>query len=172
MVPYVPLADYAPIFNNAVKANSHKLGQLECFDPELKIPIDASFWYSGCLKKCGDAISRYLGRVVPLVRPSGRMEGRIAIIVNGVETCRSGDESRSSSITDQKYQFVPYGLREMGLNAENTLTWPFNLRQSGMSRPDEMSTELAAVEAAYFEDYSFSLIAASGARFILICDGI
>jgi hypothetical protein len=127
--PYIPLADYAPIFNNAVKANSHALGQLECFDPELKVPFDESFWHSGCLEKCGDAISHYLGRVVPLVRPSGRLESRITIIVNGAE---------SSSTTDQKNQFAPYGLREMGLNAENTLIWPFNLRQSGMFRPDEM----------------------------------
>jgi hypothetical protein len=35
-----------------------------------------------------------------------------------------------------------------------------------------MSTEIAAIEAAYFRDYSFSLIAASSARFILICEGI
>jgi hypothetical protein len=35
-----------------------------------------------------------------------------------------------------------------------------------------MSTEVAATEAAYFQRFSFSLIAASSARFILICDGI
>jgi hypothetical protein len=89
----------------------------------------------------------------------------------GVSHTSSDAPVRSSNTTLQD-QFVPYGLREMGLNADNTLIWPFNLRQSGKSRPDEMSTEVAATEAAYFERFSSSLIAASSARFILICDGI
>lgn len=170
--PYLRIADYAPIFNNAVKANSHTLGPLEDFDTELKVPFDENFWHSGCLENCGDAISHYLGRVVLLVRPLGRLESRIAIITNGVESSHSGDETIHSSTTDQKDQFLPRGLREVGLNAENALIWPFNLRQSRIFKPDEMSTEMAATEAAYFTDYSFSLIAASSARFILICEGI
>jgi hypothetical protein len=109
---------------------------------------------------------------VPLVRPLGRLESRIAIILNGVESSRSGDETIYSSTTDQKDQSLHYGLREVGLNTENTLIWPFNLHQSRIFKPDEMSTEMATIEAAYFIDYAFSLIAASSARFILICEGI
>ena len=52
------------------------------------------------------------------------------------------------------------------------MIWPFNLRQSRIFKPDEISTEMAAIEAAYFRDYSLSLIATSSARFILICEGI
>jgi hypothetical protein len=50
IVPYVRIADYAPIFNNAVKANSHTLGQLEDFDTVLKVPFDENFWHSGCVR--------------------------------------------------------------------------------------------------------------------------
>src|SRR5437764_1284836 len=63
-------------------------------------------------------------------------------------------------------------MRQMGLNPENTLMWPFNLRQSPIFRPDELSSETAAIEAAIFRDYSLSLIAASSVRFILVCDEI
>ena len=74
------------------------------------------------------------------------------------------------TLTNQD-EVMPYGIREMGLNAGNTLMWSFSLRQSRILRPDEISTE-AAIEAAYFRDYSLSLIRASSARFILISDEI
>jgi hypothetical protein len=89
----------------------------------------------------------------------------VAFVAGGGVEYGSAGLSRSTRRCTyaEKNQFAPYGLREMGLNAENTLIWPFNLRQSGMFRPDEMSTELAASTAANFKDYSFSLIAASSA---------
>jgi hypothetical protein len=92
----------------------------------------------------------------------------MAIVLSEVET---GKRFMVSSNPNNHDEVVPYGIREMGLNAGNTLMWPFNLRQSRISKPDEMSTEVAATEAAYFRDYSLSLIAASSARFIL-CDEI
>jgi hypothetical protein len=168
-VPSVPLSAYAPIFDDAIKGNTQILGELQPFNSELKIPCDEDFLHGGSLKDYEDAISEYFGRETPLVSPSGSLQSRIAIILDGVESSRSSDQSTSSQTADQ---VLPYGLREMGLNAGNSLIWPFNLRQSGMFRPDEMSTEAIATEAAYFQEYSQSLIAASGARFILICDGV
>jgi hypothetical protein len=100
---------------------------------------------------------------VPLLKPLGSLASRIAIIVSGVDTLRS-------DMGPNHDELVPYGMRQMGLNAGNSLLWPFNLRQSPISKPNEMSTEAAEIETAYFRDYSLSLIAASSARFVLICD--
>jgi hypothetical protein len=168
---YPPRAAYVSKFDDTIQANAHILGKVEPFDSELEVPFDKSFQLDDCLQNCEDKLSQYLGRAVTLVRPFGRLRNRIAIITSGASHGSSDAPIRSSNPTLQD-QFVPYGLREMGLNADNTLIWPFNLRQSGKSRPDEMSTEVAATEAAYFEGVSSSLIAASSARFILICDGI
>jgi hypothetical protein len=167
--PYVPLAAYAPIFNQGIKANAGKLGELQPFNSDLEIPFDENFWESGVLQNCENAISQYLDREVSLVRPLGSLASRMAIVLSEVETSK---RSMISSNPNNHDEVVPYGIREMGLNAENTLIWPFNLRQSRISRPDEISTEVAAAEAAYFRDYSLSLIAASSARFILICGEI
>jgi hypothetical protein len=106
---------------------------------------------------------------VPLVKPLGSLASRIVIIFSGVETFRSGMVSPTPNNHDE---VIPYGIHQMGLNAGNTLLWPFNLRQSPIFRPNEMSTEAAEIEAAHFRDYSLSLIAASSARFVLICDEI
>jgi len=167
--PHVSLAAYAPIFNQGVKANADKLGELEPFNSDLQVPFDEDFWESGVLQNCEDVIRQYLDREVPLVTPLGNLASRMAIVLSEVETDKRGVVSSNPNNHDE---VVPYGIREMGLNAGNTLMWPFNLRQSRISRPDEMSTEVAATEAAYFRDYSLSLIAASSARFILICDKI
>jgi hypothetical protein len=170
--PYVPIADYAPIFNQGVKANVDKLGELELFNTNLEIPFDENFWQNGDLQKCEDAISQYLDREVPLVKPLGSLASRIAIILPRVETFRSGKRSVVSRTSNNHDEVVPYGIRQMGLNAGNTLMWPFNLRRSPIFRPDEVSTEATEIEAAHFRDYSLSLIAASSAQFVLICDGI
>jgi hypothetical protein len=171
-VPSIPLSAYAPIFNDAIKENAHILGELQPFNSELKIPCDEDFLHSGSLKDYEDTISQYLGRATPLVNPSGSLQSRIAIMLDGVESSRSGDQSISSQTANQPDRALPCGLRETGLNAGNSLIWPFNLRQSSIFRPNEMLTEVIVTEAAYFPDYSLSLIAASSARFILICDGV
>lgn len=162
IVPYVPLAAYATIFNDAVQANADKLGELKPFDSDLRVPFDENFLQGTHLENCQEAISEYLDYPVPLVRPSGSLDSPIAIILSGVEGFRS-------STLSQQDDSVPYGIREMGLNARNSLIWPFNLRQSGISRPEEMSTVVATTEAAHFRNYSLSLIAASSARFVLVC---
>jgi hypothetical protein len=170
--PYLPLAAYAPIFNEAVKANAGKLSELEPFNSDLEVPFDENFWQGGGLQKCEDAISQHLSREVPLEKPLGSLTSRIAIILSGVETFRSDKRLVVSPTPGNHDEAIPYGIREMGLNAGNTLIWPFNLGQSRISRPDKMPIEAAAIEATYFRDYSLSLIAASSARFILICDEI
>jgi len=170
--PYVPLADYAPIFNQGIKENAGVLGELEPFNADLAVPFDDNFWRRGALQQCENAISQHLDRHVPLAKPLGNLASRIAIILSGVETFRSGNRSMESPTPSNHDEFIPYGIRQMGLNDGNTLMWPFNLRQSSIFRPDEMSTEVAAIEAAHFTDYSLSLIAASSARFVLICDEI
>jgi hypothetical protein len=162
IVPYVPLAAYATISSDAVQANAGKLGELKPFNSDLRVPFDENFLHGRHLENCQEAISEHLDHPASLVRPSGSLDSPIAIILSGVEGFRSGTVS-------QQDDGVPYGIREMGLNARNSLVWPFNLRQSGIFRPEEMSTVVAATEAAYFRDYSLSLIAASSARFVLVC---
>jgi hypothetical protein len=169
IVPYVPIAAYATIFNDAVQANAGKLGELKPFDSDLRVPFNENFLHGRHLENCQEAISEHLDYPVPLVRPSGSLDSRIAIILSGVKSFRSDGQSVLSSTVSQQGDGVPYGIREMGLNKRNSLIWPFNLRQSSRFRSEETSTVVAATEAAYFRNYSLSLIAASSARFVLIC---
>jgi hypothetical protein len=150
--PYVPLADYAPIFNQGIKANAGKLGELEPFNPNLELSFDENVGQSKVLQEYGDAISQYLDREVPLVKPVGSLASRPAIVFSGVETVRSGKGFVESPTPNNEDEAAFFGMRQMGLNAENTLMWPFNLRQSPKFRPDELSTKIAATEAAIFRD--------------------
>jgi hypothetical protein len=96
-VPSIPLSAYAPIFNDAIKGNAHILGELQPFNSEFKIPCDEDFLHSGSLKDYEDTISQHLGRATPLVNPSGSLQSRIAIILDGIESSRSGVSSQSTN---------------------------------------------------------------------------
>jgi hypothetical protein len=78
----------------------------------------------------GKEISKHFGEAsLLLVRPSGSLKNRIAVITDCVIRSPAARASMLPRSADQEDLVVPYGLREMGLNITNTLIRPFNLRQ-------------------------------------------
>jgi len=167
--PYIPpprLSDYEPALNDAIRKVSHPT-QEPFFNAELEVPSDASFDLDTCVSSIRSDMSDFLGIDISLWKPFGSLTSRVAIVLNQISAEKGSTLSASGEIQD-----LPYGLREMGFNAENVLIWPFNLHQSDEIRPSQISEDGSIDEIGAFEDFSLSLIAASSARFVLVSEGI
>ena len=167
--PYIPpprLSDYEPALNDAIKKVSHPTQEL-FFNAELEVPSDTSFDLDTYVSNIRSDMSDILGIDISLWKPFGSLTSRVAIVLNQFSAEKGSTPSTSGEIQD-----LPYGLREMGFNAENVLVWPFNLHQSDEIRPSQISEDEPVDEIGAFKDFSLSLIAASSARFVLVSEGI
>ena len=129
-----PLNKLEIILNTAIKAipSSHSQS-FEPFDAKLEISSERSVRWHEC---------RILEAKLCLLKPFGCLRSPVAIILD--KPAWNGTLSEPASSTGPHY--LPYGIREIGLDSDESLIWPFDLRQPIERKSTEAPTSLTKRE--------------------------
>ena len=131
-----------------------------CEDMIGTLPLGADLTIKDQISVCATNIQAESGRELQLFTPLGSLGSSIAIIF-GQPSQQRGDDT--SVALDQRR---PPGLQDLGLSADNSLTWPFILHK--VPPTDTYDVALTAIMHRHYQEATWSILSSSLAEVILV----
>ena len=132
-----------------------------CPDIDNTLPLGAQFSVKDQIKRCAESIRAESGHEVPLFMPIESLKGSIAIIHG--QSNRQREDNASITLDER----LPFGLRDLGLSAENSLIWSIELHK--VPPIDIYNVPLMATLFQHYQEATWSILSASLAKVVLLC---